>query len=123
MSLKVPPPSFVANHETHMVYEFNCHLAHQGAKLLAADWHVVPGRAQYGVGDLVHRLEGGTVLVTEVKHLHSFTGHTARVSRTKARRKVVEQALQYAQAWREQHPEESDVRAAIYTTDGFKVLE
>jgi hypothetical protein len=56
------------------------------------------------------------VLVVEVKSMHPGSGHTAQVSRTKARKKVRDQMRKAMDAWSQIHPNE-EVYGAVYTND------
>lgn len=65
------------------------------------EWEVYAGRSDGGCGDLVFTDGDGSFAVVEVKFIDSgVSGSTARVNRTKGRKKVREQALRYADALR-----------------------
>ena len=99
-------------------------LTAQGFRTVAKDWQVEPGYTQYGVGDLVMRLPNKqTSLVVEVKALNPRTGHTACVSRTQARSKVIQQALRYGAAWKAAHPGERVVAATFTSGEPLTVVK
>jgi hypothetical protein len=92
----------------------------------ACEWEYEPGRADLGRGDLVfaaHRhVQYGKdhapcpVLVVELKFLTDRSGATARVSRTKKRNKVRDQAYSSGSAWLLRHPNDQ-VYIATYTNE------
>eukprot|EP00036_Acanthoecidae_sp_10tr_P002857 CAMPEP_0182946068 /NCGR_PEP_ID=MMETSP0105_2-20130417/56498_1 /TAXON_ID=81532 ORGANISM="Acanthoeca-like sp., Strain 10tr" /NCGR_SAMPLE_ID=MMETSP0105_2 /ASSEMBLY_ACC=CAM_ASM_000205 /LENGTH=294 /DNA_ID=CAMNT_0025086155 /DNA_START=274 /DNA_END=1155 /DNA_ORIENTATION=+ len=92
----------------------------------ACEWEYEPGQSHLGRGDLVfaahRRVQYGVphapcaVLVVEVKHLPQRSGKTARVSRTKKRGKVLDQAYSSGSAWLQRHPDDH-VYIATYTNE------
>ncbi len=61
------------------------------------EWDVVPGKTNNGRGDLVFTDGEGGFAVVEVKYIDlDRSGSTARSKRTDSRKKVVEQAMDYA---------------------------
>ncbi|KAJ3189926.1 hypothetical protein HDU85_000212 [Gaertneriomyces sp. JEL0708] len=74
-------------------------------RFIAREWERVKGRSDQGKCDLVFADYRGTkYLVVEVKSLHSGTGKTAQVARSKARKKVKYQIKKYVDAWAKKHP-------------------
>jgi hypothetical protein len=93
---------------------------------IEAEWEFVPGLTYLGRGDLVFvskkdvcyqtKHDPCRVLVVEVKSMHPGSGHTAQVSRSKARKKVKHQMRQAMYAWSQRHPND-EVYGAVYTDD------
>ena len=93
-------------------------------KVIGHEYHVVPGQSQFGVGDfLLEKVGEYTLVVVEVKYIDlASTGHTARVSRTKHRKKVKEQAWRYARHARDKYPGYATA-VCVYTNEiGMKKL-
>ena len=83
----------------------------------AQEWEVIPGYSQFGKGDLVFKRPGfEEYLVIETKYIRTDSGKTARGSRTKNRKKVVEQALRYGAIFKQRHPG-AEVEIATFTND------
>ena len=83
---------------------------------VAAEWEYRPGFTNLGRGDLVFASspaarwsvdhEPADVLIVEIKHMREDSGATARVKRTKGRKKVVEQVENSMRAWARRHPDD-----------------
>ena len=87
------------------------------AKLYAREWQVKPGHPNCGKGDLVFKRPGfEEYLVVETKYLNQRSGRTACTSRTRSRKKVVEQALHYGAEFKKLHPN-ARVEIATYTNE------
>ena len=95
---------------------------------VAAEWEYCPGFSNLGRGDLAFASEwvqydteheACRVLVVEVKHLNSGSGHTAKASRTHARGKVEEQMRRSMRAWSKTHPND-EVFGAVYTSENHR---
>lgn len=61
------------------------------------EWEVVPGRSQFGKGDLVFTDGKDSYLIVECKYINHDSGKTARARRRNKRRKVEYQAKMYAE--------------------------
>ena len=91
--------------------------------LIEDEWEVEPGRTDSGRGDLVFTDACCNFAVVEVKCIDlESTGHNASTKRTKKRRKVEEQAIKYAEKYREIASYyiknlEPQVEAFIFTND------
>jgi len=71
--------------------------------LVDDEWEYMPGRTDMGRGDLVFTDGEGNFAVVEVKWVDGGTaggrGTTRRAAKRKKRRKVEDQALNYARLW------------------------
>ena len=92
-------------------------------QLYAQEWEVIPGYSQFGKGDLVFKRPAfEEYLVIETKYIRTDSGKTARGSRTRNRKKVVEQALRYGAIFKQRHPG-AEVEVATFTNDvGLRTL-
>ncbi|RUS32507.1 hypothetical protein BC938DRAFT_475218 [Jimgerdemannia flammicorona] len=82
--------------------------------LRSVEWDVTPGQMYMGRGDLVLASRTGVFVVVEVKYLDFDTkGQTARLNRSKKRRKVREQAKRYREHFARKYPEAVAVLACI----------
>ncbi len=96
--------------------------------LIDDEWEVVPGHTQAGRGDLVLTDGCGTFAAVEVKLIDggAFGGSAKNAgrARTKKRKKVVEQALNYAAVLRRRFPAAVEVQAYTWTNeDGLRRLD
>ena len=86
-------------------------------QIYAQEWEVIPGYSQFGKGDLVFKRPAfEEYLVIETKYIRTESGKTAQRSRTRSRKKVVEQALRYGAIFKQLHPE-ALVEIATFTND------
>ncbi len=85
------------------------------------EWEVVPGHTNHGRGDLVFTDGEGRFAVVEVKYidLESIHRHgpTKRTSNRKKRRKVEDQAREYAAQLIPRLPAGAEVTAFIFTNE------
>ena len=92
-------------------------------KLYAQEWEVKPGHPNCGKGDLVFKRPGfEEYLVVETKYLNQRSGRTACTSRTRSRKKVVEQALHYGAEFKKLHPKANVEIATCTNESGLRVL-
>ena len=90
--------------DTNNEYVIKRHLVLQSHNLLPTypfliddEWEAEPNQGQEGKGDLIFTDSAGHFAVVEVKWIDLATsGSTAKVRRTKKRKKVQEQAVDYA---------------------------
>ncbi len=84
------------------------------------EWEVEPSRSDKGRGDLVFTDGSGRFAVVEVKWIDieggGRTGSTKRTSNRKKRRKVEEQAIDYANRWSKRF-DINQVEAYIFTNE------
>lgn len=91
--------------------------------LVAQEWEVVPGMANYGVGDLVFSIPSSAeYLVIETKYLNKRSGRTAKTLRNRGRHKVKEQAEFYGRKWSDRHPRAKVVYAYFTNEVGLVPL-
>lgn len=85
------------------------------------EWDVVPGKTDQGRGDLVFTDGAGCFAVVEVKFIDlGRSGPTARSKRTGSRKKVVEQAMDYAHLLYARHGADAKVEAFSFTNERTK---
>jgi len=84
------------------------------------EWYVVEGMSQYGKGDLVFTDGNKKFLIVEVKELSLNSGRNQCVARTKSRKKVKKQAINYMSAFRKKFPGAKSIKGAAVAGNEWK---
>ena len=96
---------FIKNHQ----YKYNY--------LIEYEYHIYPQQENKGIGDIRVTFPNNTVIIIELKVIHSVkafgSAKTSRTSRNKKRNKVIDQAMYYAKATKRDFPNKVVIPVSI----------
>ena len=102
---------------TYEILRFIKNQQHKYNFLIEYEYHIYPQQENKGIGDIRVTFPNNTVIIIELKVIHSVkafgSSKTSRTSRNKKRNKVIDQAIYYAKATKRDFPHKVVIPVSI----------